>query len=158
MIEMVERLVQMLAEMEMTISTAESCTGGMLASKIIDVGGASEVYSEGFITYSYDAKEKYLKVSKETLETYGAVSEQTVREMATGCLNATGSDVALVTSGVAGPGGGTPEKPVGLVYIACAYKGDVVAKSYKFDGDRYEIRSQAVDEAIKLAIEMLENH
>ena len=158
MMEIVEKLVQMLAEMELTISTAESCTGGMLASKIIDVGGASEVYSEGFITYSYDSKEKYLKVSRETLETYGAVSEQTVREMASGCCLATGSDMSLVTSGVAGPGGGTPDKPVGLVYIACAYKDTVIANKYKFDGDRYEIRSQAVEEAIKLAIQMLENH
>lgn len=158
MIELVEKLVQKLAEMEMTISTAESCTGGMLASKIIDVSGASEVFSEGFITYSNNAKAKYLNVKNETLETFSAVSEETVKEMAEGCQMATGSDMAIVTSGIAGPGGGTPEKPVGLVYIACAYKGDVISKCFKFDGDRYEIRSQAVDESIKMAVEMLENH
>ncbi len=158
MVELVEKLVQKLAEMEMTISTAESCTGGMLASKIIDVSGASEVFSEGFITYSEHAKEKYLKVKSDTLKNHTAVSEQTVIEMAKGCQQETGSDMSIVTSGIAGPGGGTPEKPVGLVYIACAYKGDVEARCYKFDGDRYSIRSSAVDEAIKLAMYMLEHH
>ncbi len=158
MIEKVEKLVQTLAEMEMTISTAESCTGGMLASKIIDVSGASDVFSEGFITYSNSAKSKHLNVSNETLEEYGAVSEQTVIEMARGCKQATDSDMSLVTSGIAGPGGGTPEKPVGLVYIACAYKDNVTAKSFRFDGDRFGVRSQAVDEAINIALYMLENH
>lgn len=157
MIEMEEKLVQTLAEMGLTISTAESCTGGMLASRIIDISGASDVYSEGFITYSNEAKMKYLKVKSETLDTLGAVSRETVLQMADGCRRETGSDVALVTSGIAGPGGGTPEKPVGLVYIGCAYKDEVVAREYRFDGDRYEIRRQAVDEAIALAVEMLAN-
>ena len=157
MIEMEEKLVQTLAEMGLTISTAESCTGGMLASKIIDISGASDVYSEVFITYSNDAKMKYLKVKEETLDNYGAVSRETVLEMADGCCKQTGSDVALVTSGIAGPGGGTPEKPVGLVYIGCAYKDEVTAREFRFDGDRYEIRRQAVDEAIAMAVEMLEN-
>lgn len=157
MIEIEEKLVQTLAEMGLTISTAESCTGGMLASTIIDVPGASDVYSEGFITYSDDAKMKYLKVKQDTLDTYGAVSQETVLEMAAGCTIQTGSDVAIVTSGIAGPGGGTPETPVGLVYIACAYKDTVTSKRFKFDGDRYEIRRQAVDEAVKMALELLEN-
>lgn len=157
MIEIEEKLVQTLAEMGLTISTAESCTGGMLASAIIDVPGASDVYSEGFITYSNEAKTRYVKVKPETLERFGAVSEETVREMADGCRITTGSDVAVVTSGIAGPGGGTPETPVGFVFIACAYKDMITAKSFKFDGDRYEIRKQAVDEAIKMTLELLEN-
>ncbi len=157
MIEIEEKLVQMLAEMGLTISTAESCTGGMLASRIIDISGASDVYSEGFITYSNEAKMKYLKVKDETLETYSAVSKETVLQMAEGCRNETGSDVALVTTGIAGPGGGSAEKPVGLVYIGCAYKDEVISREFRFNGDRYEIRRQAVEQAIALAVEMLEN-
>lgn len=157
MIGVEEKLVQTLAEMGLTISTAESCTGGMLASAIIDVPGASEVYSEGFITYSNEAKIKYLKVQPETLEKCGAVSEDTVRQMADGCRKETRSDVAVVTSGVAGPGGGTVETPVGCVYIACAYKDMITASNFKFDGGRYEIRKQAVDEAVKMTLELLEN-
>ena len=157
MISMVEKLVQALAEMGLTVSTAESCTGGMVASTIIDVPGASDVYNEGFITYSNDAKMKYLNVAEETLEVYGAVSEETVREMALGCRRATGSNVAVVTSGVAGPGGGTVEKPVGLVYIGCAYKDIVEVNNYKFEGDRTSIRKQATQEAINMVLEMIEN-
>ena len=150
MISMVEKLVQALAEMGLSVSTAESCTGGMIASTIIDVPGASDVYNEGFITYSNDAKMKYLNVAEETLEAYGAVSEETVREMALGCRRVTGSDVAVVTSGVAGPGGG-------LVYIGCAYKDIVEVKKYKFEGDRTSIRKQATQEAINMILEMIEN-
>ncbi|MBQ6814328.1 MAG: CinA family protein [Lachnospiraceae bacterium] len=157
MVEISEKLVQSLAEMGLTISTAESCTGGMLASAIIDVAGASEVFSEGFITYSNEAKIKYLDVKAETLEEFGAVSQQTVLQMAAGCAKQAESDVAVVTSGVAGPGGGTQETPVGFVYIACAYKDVVTAKSFKFDGDRFEIRRQATAEALKMTLELLEN-
>lgn len=158
MISVEENLVQTLAEMGLTISTAESCTGGMVASTIIDIPGASDVYNEGFITYSNDAKTKYLKVSEEVLESFGAVSEEVVRQMALGCRNVTGSDVSIATSGVAGPGGGTVEKPVGLVYIACAYKDIVAIKDYKFEGDRTQIRKQATVEAISIALDLLENH
>lgn len=157
MIEIEEKLVQMLAEMGLTISTAESCTGGMLASRIIDISGASDVYSEGFITYSNDAKMKYLKVKDEILDRYGAVSKETALQMADGCRKETGSDVALVTTGIAGPGGGSADKPVGLVYIGCAYKDEVISREFRFNGDRYDIRRQAVDEAIAIAVEMLEN-
>ncbi len=152
-----EKLVQTLAEMGLTISTAESCTGGMVASTIIDVVGASDVYNEGFITYSNEAKMKYLNVSEETLSKYGAVCEDVVRQMAIGCRNATGSDVSVVTSGIAGPGGGSVEKPVGLVYIACAYKDVVEAKEYRFDGDRTQIRTQATQEAIQMVMDLIEN-
>ena len=157
MIKVEEKLVQMLAEMGLTISTAESCTGGMIASTIIDVSGASDVYSEGFITYSNEAKMKYLKVKSETLDEFGAVSEETVRQMAHGCVLETGSDMSIVTSGIAGPGGGTAEKPVGLVNIGCAYKDEIVTARHKFEGDRYNIRKQAVDAAIAMAVQILEN-
>lgn len=158
MISIEEKLVQTLAEMGLKISTAESCTGGMIASAIIDIAGASEVYSEGFITYSNEAKAKHLGVSEDTLDKYGAVSNEVVKEMAIGCRRAAGSDVAVVTSGVAGPGGGTIEKPVGLVYIACAYKEEVLVNRFNFQGDRTMIRSQATTEAVKMVLDLLENH
>lgn len=157
MIIIEEKLVQSLAEMGLTISTAESCTGGMIASTIIDVPGASDVYNEGFITYSNEAKNKHLNVPEEILEKYGAVSEETVREMALGCRKVTGSDVAIVTSGIAGPGGGTVEKPVGLVYIGCAYKDMVEVKAFRFEGTRTSIRQQATVEAIRMTMELIEN-
>mgnify|MGYP002513565980 CR=1 FL=1 len=157
MMSIEEKLVQTLAEMGLTISTAESCTGGMVASTIVDIAGASDIFNEGFITYSNDAKMKYLKVSEETLDKYGAVSEEVVREMASGCRKTTGSDVSIVTSGVAGPGGGTVEKPVGLVFIACAYKDVVEARSFRFEGNRTQIRQQATKEAIEMVMDLLEN-
>ena len=113
-----QAVVRLLKKYELTVTTAESCTGGLLAGRIINVPGASEVYNEGFITYSNKAKRKYLDVSKSTLKKYGAVSEQTAREMATGGVFATDSDACVAVTGLAGPDGGSEEKPVGLVYIA----------------------------------------
>ena len=152
---MEENLVKMLTQKRMTISTAESCTGGLIAGRIINVSGASSVYNEGFITYSNEAKEKYLGVKHETLEQYGAVSHETVEEMAKGCAAASGADVALVSSGIAGPEGGTDDKPVGLVYVACFVKGNVKVIRKIYDGNRQEVRSQAVSTAIELAIDMI---
>lgn len=157
MIQIQEKLVQTLAEMGLTIATAESCTGGMIASSIIDVPGASDVYSEGFVTYSEDAKMKYLNVKQETLDINSAVSLETVKEMAKGCKTQTGCDISVATTGVAGPGGGTVDKPVGYVCIGCAYKDIVVAKEFRFEGERYMIRRQATSEAMKMVLELLEN-
>lgn len=138
-----------------TISTAESCTGGLVAGTLINAAGISAVYKEGFVTYSNEAKEKRLGVSHETLEAYGAVSEETAKEMAEGCAKTTGSDFSIVTTGIAGPGGGTPDKPVGLVYIGCYAKGTVVVERHVYNGDRLQIRSQAVDDALKLLFDMI---
>lgn len=152
---MEELLVKLLRDRNMTISTAESCTGGMIAARIINVAGASSVYNEGFITYSNEAKEKNLGVSHETLEKYGAVSEETVREMAVGCAKAANADCTLVSSGIAGPDGGTREKPVGLVYIACFVNDEIKIVKNIFSGNRQEVREQAVEAAVKLAVDML---
>ena len=157
MTNMNEKLVQTLVEMGLKISTVESCTGGMLASAIIDIAGASDVFSEGFITYSHEAKIKYVKVKPETLEKYGDVSEETVKEMVYGCKMETGSAVAVATTGFAGPGGGNMDKPVGLVFVGCAYKDVIMVKKFKFNGDREQVRKQTVDEAIKMTIEMIKN-
>ena len=138
-----------------TISSAESCTGGLVAGTLINAPGISAVYKEGFITYSNEAKEKRLGVKHETLEQFGAVSEETAFEMAEGCAQRADTDFSIVTTGIAGPGGGTDEKPVGLVYVGCCARGNVVVEKRIYDGDRSQIRSQAVNDALKLLFDML---
>lgn len=155
--ELEEHLVRLLKEKNMTVSTAESCTGGLIAGAIINAAGASDVLNEGYITYSNEAKERLVGVSHETLEKFGAVSEETAREMAIGAAKAAGSSVGLSSTGIAGPGGGTQEKPVGLVYIGCSVNGEVKVKKLQFHGNRMENRLHTVEEVLKLAAEILEN-
>ena len=138
---MPKTVVEMLTARRETVSVAESLTGGMLASRLVDVPGASAVLGESYVTYANEAKERLLGVSGETLRAHGAVSEQCAREMAEGCRRASGADWALATTGIAGPDGGTPEKPVGPVYIACAGRQGVVVKALKLRGDRTRVRS-----------------
>ncbi len=143
-------VVKLLKKLELTVTTAESCTGGMLAARLVNVPGVSDVFREGFITYANKAKRKILDVSKGTLKKYGAVSEQTAKEMATGGVFATDADVCIAITGLAGPDGGTEEKPVGLVYIACYLKDRVRVEKYQFKGDRNKIREQSVVKALDL--------
>ncbi len=145
-----ELLVKYLCENDITISTAESCTGGLLTAKIINVPGISEFFKEGFITYSNKAKRKTLDVSKSTIRKEGAVSEQTAKEMATGAAMKADTDMAVSVTGNAGPDA-AEDKPVGRVYIGIYLKGKVKAFKYDFEGTRNEIRTQAADEALKLA-------
>lgn len=145
-----EKIVQNLDLSGYTITTAESCTGGLLAGRLINVPGISKIYKEGYITYSNEAKEKLLCVSHDTLETYGAVSTQTAQEMARGAAKAAGADVALATTGIAGPDGGTPEKPVGLVYIGCFVNGEVFVEEHVFAGERSQVRNMSVEAALQL--------
>ena len=143
-------VVRLLTKYDLTVTTAESCTGGLLAGRLVNVPGASEVFRKGFITYSNKAKRKQLDVSKTTLRKYGAVSEQTAKEMATGGVFATDADICIAVTGVAGPDGGTPEKPVGLVYIACYMKDSVQVEEYHFNGNREKVREQTVVQALDL--------
>lgn len=143
-------VVRLLQKYELTVSTAESCTGGLVAGRLVNVAGASEVFNEGFITYSNKAKRKYLDVNKSTLKKYGAVSEQTAREMAKGGVFASESDACVAVTGIAGPDGGTEEKPVGLVYIATYMKDSVNVECYNFKGNRAKVREQAVVKALDL--------
>ena len=145
-----EALGKLLVDRKLTISTAESCTGGMIASRLINYPGISEVFLEGAVTYSNEAKERTLNVKKKTLDTYGAVSEETAKEMAIGISKRTGSDISVVTTGIAGPGGGSEEKPVGLVYIGLYYKGNVKAFKYIFNGNRHNVRTKATVTALDL--------
>lgn len=145
-----EAVVALLKKHKLTVTTAESCTGGMLAARLVNVPGVSDVLSEGFITYSNKAKRKLLDVNKATLKKYGAVSEQTAKEMAKGGVFATDSDVCIAITGLAGPGGATEEKPVGLVYIACYLNDKVSVEVYHFKGNRNKIREQSVMKALDL--------
>ena len=151
-----EKIVKELQKRNQTLTTAESCTGGLLAGRILNVSGASSVYNEGHITYSNEAKERLLGVSHETLQTYGAVSEQTAAEMARGAACAAQADVGLSTTGIAGPTGGTKEKPVGLVYVGCYVNGTVAVEECHFSGTREENRKAAVEAALQLLWKNLE--
>ena len=145
-----EQVVELLAARGLTVTTAESCTGGLIAGTLVNVAGASDVLNEGYVTYSNEAKERLVGVSHETLEKYGAVSPQTAREMAEGAAKAAGADAALSATGIAGPGGGTEEKPVGLVYIGCYLNGKTSVEECRFTGDRMENRMHTVETALKM--------
>ena len=129
-----------LIEGDLHISVAESCTGGMLASSFIDFPGISKVFNEGHITYSNEAKTKYLGVKEATLSQYGAVSPQTAKEMAEGVHKISGSDIGISTTGIAGPDGGTDDKPVGLVYIGISFRDQVYSYKLNITGDRRKVR------------------
>ena len=150
-------VARLLEQKKLHVTTAESCTGGLIAGALVNVPGISTWFEEGYVTYSNEAKEKLLHVSHETLTTYGAVSAETAMEMATGAAKAAGAEVAVVSTGIAGPDGGTREKPVGLVYLGCFCKGTVRVEKHIFIGDRVQVRSQSVREALKLLRSMLED-
>ena len=141
-------VAEMLLEQKLTIATAESCTGGMIVSKLVEYPGISEVLLEGCVTYSNEAKMRRLGVKAETLGKYGAVSEETAREMAEGIARSSGADIGIATTGIAGPAGGTAEKPVGLVYLGLYHKGKTMVQKCNFAGKRQAIREQAADTAL----------
>lgn len=143
-----EVIAELLLSKNLTISTAESCTGGLIASRLVDYPGVSSVFLEGAVTYSNEAKIDRLKVKKETLENFGAVSEETAREMAEGIAKTAGTDIGLSTTGIAGPGGGTPEKPVGLVYVGLCINGNVQVKKLELSGNREMIRRRTAIAAL----------
>lgn len=150
-----EEVVKALLDKGYDITTAESCTGGMIASTLINVPGISEIYKEGYITYSNEAKHKLLSVDKEALERYGAVSEIVAAQMARGAAGAAGARAAIAVTGIAGPGGGTEEKPVGLVYIGCYLNGKVTVIKNRFQGTRLAVRQETTKRALELLLECL---
>ena len=136
--------------------TAESCTGGGVAQALTDIAGSSAWFERGFITYSNQSKQEMLGVTKNTLERLGAVSENTVREMVKGALRQSPAQIALAVSGIAGPGGGTAEKPVGMVWFAWGVKDkSCVAQLHYLTGNRAEIRTQSVNIALLGVLELL---
>ena len=150
-----QEIIQFMTEHKLTLSAAESCTGGMFSARVINTPGASAVYEAGFVTYANKAKHKLIGVKKKTLKEYSAVSKETAKEMVKGTLKATGADYAVSITGIAGPGGGTVEKPVGLVYIGCGRKHHIVVKQYHFSGDRTQIREASVENALLQLWEVL---
>lgn len=147
---MEEKIVRFLNEHNMTITTVESCTGGLIAARLVNVSGASNVFSEGYVTYSENAKAKMVGVNPETIEKYNVVSEEVAYEMASGGAKTANADVAVSVTGVAGPLGGTKEIPVGTVCIGVYYKNKVITGKYLFNGDRLQVRNQAVDKALEM--------
>jgi len=141
------------------LATAESCTGGWVSQAVTSVAGSSAWFERGFITYSNLSKQQMLGVSEATLQQHGAVSEAAVREMVTGALQHSAAQVALAVSGIAGPDGGTPDKPVGTVWFAWAIQhGAVHAECHHFSGNRDEVRSHAVRTALHGVLEILDRH
>ncbi len=154
--QLAEQVGVALKSRALMLATAESCTGGWIGAAITAVPGSSEWYERGFITYSYVSKREMLGVKAKTLQEFGAVSEQTVTEMAAGALAASYAHVAVAVSGTAGPAGGTPEKPVGTVCLAWALRGgEPVAETRHFAGDRDAVRRQAVERALDRVLELV---
>ncbi len=145
-----ESVVGLLQANNLSVSTAESCTAGMVAARLANVPGFSEVFSEGFITYSNKSKRKYTGVRKSTLDKFSAVSAETAQEMARGCVSETKADCAVAVTGYAGPDGGTKKQPVGTVYIGVCIQKKIVVKEYHLEGDRQQVRRRAVTEALSL--------
>ncbi len=142
----------------LSLVAAESCTGGWLAKVVTDIAGSSEWFDRGFVTYSNRAKQEMLGVSAATLESVGAVSEAVVAEMAAGALSYSRARVAIAISGIAGPGGGSPEKPVGTVWFAWALPDTApVTQRFQFAGERDEVRHQAVRVALERLLELVED-
>jgi len=148
-------LAQLLQNKSQTVATAESCTGGLIGAEFTSFSGSSHWYRGGIIAYANSVKEKSLAVEPSVLSEFGAVSEQTARQMAEGVIAAIGSSWGISVTGIAGPEGGTPEKPVGLVYIATSGLGKTVVTKNIFIGDRDSVRSQTVRIAILQLTEMI---
>src|SRR5919108_1827250 len=151
------QLIALYRAKELRIATAESCTGGMIAAAITDIGGSSDVFERGFVTYSNAAKTELIGVPADLIVHHGAVSVHVAREMAIGALKHSPADVAIAVTGVAGPGGGTEAKPVGLIYLATARRGgDPVVERHQFHGTRAEIRQATVERALEMLAEAAE--
>jgi nicotinamide-nucleotide amidase len=159
-----ERIGDALREADQTVAVAESCTGGLVGSLLTDVAGSSDYFDRGLVTYSYDAKLQDLGVPREDLDEYGAVSEPVARQMARGVRDEAGTEWGVATTGIAGPTGGSDEKPVGTVFVGVAYAGDwgtqesySIVSRYEFDGDRREIKEQIARQAVRDVLSEVES-
>lgn len=151
-----EHVGELLRDADQTLAVAESCTGGLVGSKITDIPGSSDYFDRSLVTYSYEAKREVLAVSRESLDAHGAVSEPVAAEMAQGVRDTAGTDWAVATTGIAGPDGGTPETPVGTVYIGVAEaapwgtnESGVTVTHYEFDGSRCEVKDEIATQALR---------
>ena len=151
-------LGKILTEKNLTISCAESCTGGLLTSRLTDVAGSSAYVQGSIVSYSNEIKNSVLNVKAETLKNFGAVSEQTARQMSNNVRELFKTDIGVGITGIAGPGGGSAEKPVGTVYISVSNSDKTFVKRFNFGGSRIEIKNQSCDAAIKMVMEVIENN
>ena len=149
---------QLLRQRKLTLATAESCTGGLIANRITDVSGSSEYFRGGIVAYAYEAKVALLDVSWDTLRTYGAVSKETVIEMARGARMALDADIAISVSGIAGPGGGMPDKPVGTTWIGLSTTDGDWARKYVWEGDRLQNKISSVNAALQFVLDYVEGN
>ena len=154
--DLVKTLSEKLRTKQWTMASAESCTGGMIAAAMTDLAGSSEIFDRGFVTYSNQSKFDMLGVTPATLETYGAVSAQTAGEMASGAISHSRADIAVSVTGIAGPSGGSADKPVGLVYIGIIKKGDEpIVHRHIFSGSRDDVRQQTRDTTLTYLIDLI---
>jgi nicotinamide-nucleotide amidase len=153
--QLTKQLASALLHAQQKICTAESCTGGLIAKTFTDLAGSSDWFERGFVTYSDQAKSEMLAVPATLIEDYGAVSEAVATAMASGALRHSRADFSVAVTGVAGPGGGSDEKPVGTVWIAVASAEQMLAKHYKFDGDRQAVRVATLEAAITALLELV---
>jgi nicotinamide-nucleotide amidase len=151
-----EEVVRLLNEKKLHICTAESCTGGLIAAALVDVPGASLVFEEGYVTYSDEVKVKNLGVSRETIREYTVVSSPVAEEMAQGAAAKSGAEVAVSVTGYAGPGAAEDGTPAGTVYVGVWYRGHGAGYHLRLEGDRNQVRQQAVEEALLLVLETIQ--
>lgn len=155
--ELVTRIAEKLKAENARVSTAESCSGGWLAKTLTDLPGSSEWFEYGFVSYGNNAKQDQLAVPAETLDRYGAVSAEAAEAMASGALSRSGAELAVAVTGIAGPDGGSADKPVGTVWFAWARRGhDPISRCQRFDGDRDAVRRQSVVAALSGLLELLD--
>jgi len=154
---MLEKIAKLLKQKKFWVATAESCTAGLVAHMLTNIPGSSEYFKGSVVAYSNEVKTKVLGVKEETLKQYGAVSEQTAKEMASGVKKLLGVDIAVATTGIAGPGGATPTKPVGLVYIGLATPEGIEARKFIFSGDRLQNKESFANAALSMLLEYLES-
>jgi len=153
--EILKKISIILKEKNIKIATAESCTGGLISHTLTNISGSSEYFDRGIVSYSNKAKTKLLEVSEELLEKFGAVSEQVAKAMAEGVRKRSNVDIGIATTGIAGPTGGTKEKPVGLVYISISSTNNTIVKKFKFAGNRLENKESTCNAAINLLLDFI---
>ncbi len=152
-----EEIGQLLLERHYTLAVAESCTGGLVGHRLTNIAGSSSYFLGGVVAYAYDAKERLLDVNHNTLYDFGAVSEQTARERARGVRRALGADVGVSVTGIAGPSGGLPGKPVGLTWVALSARGVELAEQYLWTGDREANKAQSADAVLLMVMAHLKS-
>lgn len=160
MTELVTKVGEALVAKQAMIVTAESCTGGMIAEALTSIAGSTAWFDRAYITYSYESKNEMLGVNQNTIIKKGAVSQECVTEMAIGALQQSHAKVSVACSGIAGPGGGSPDKPVGTVWLAWAMQGQekVISECFHFNGDRQQVRQQATVEALQGVLRLIEKN